>query len=278
MRTATTGQETNGLEASPSTQPDGDPGVAMNRRDVLVGSLAALGGTAAGAIAYRELDAPNRLHVREFVQHARSIVEKRHQQNSATVAALKAKYETVVFGKARVWDLVEKLALCTDETDASLFCTSQFIHVQQVLEGMERDGIHDRDLLLAALIHDVGKILLLTGELPENIVGLTERISEAPHNAGLDRLVFQFGHGEMVYSRFKDHVPEHLAWLLRYHGTSMKDVEPFLNEKDRQYRDRYLKPFRRYDNGTKSYTHLPKVKLAKYRDLIEETFPQPILF
>src|SRR5271168_2139299 len=118
MRTATTGQERNGLETGDSTEPDGERGLAVNRRDVLVGSLAALGGTATGVIAYRELDAPNRLHVREFVQHARSIVGKRHQQNSATVAALKAKYETAVFGKARVWDLVEKLALCTDETDA----------------------------------------------------------------------------------------------------------------------------------------------------------------
>jgi hypothetical protein len=205
-------------------------------------------------------------------------LERRYQQNTATVAALKSKYETPVFGKARVWDLIEKLAFCIDTSDASLFCTSQFVHVQQVLEGMERDSIQDRDLLIAALVHDVGKILLLTDELPENIVGVTARINEATQGAGLDHLVFQFGHGEMIYSRMKDHVPEHLAWLLRYHGTVLADLEPFLSGKDRQYRDRYLIPFQKYDGGTKSYNHLPKVDLARYRSLIEETFPQPILF
>src|ERR1017187_6633099 len=66
-----------------------------------------------------------------FVHHGNSIIEKHYQQSTATVAALKAKYETAVFGKARVWDLIEKLALCIDETDSSLYCTSQLIHVQQ---------------------------------------------------------------------------------------------------------------------------------------------------
>ncbi len=250
----------------------------VGRRDFLIGGVAALGGAAAGGLAYRELVPRDKRLGREFTHHGNSILEKHYRQTSATVAGLKAKYETPVFGKARVWDLIGKLALCVDETDSSLYCTSQFVHVQQVLEGMQRDGIQDRDLLIAALIHDVGKILLLTDELPENVVGLTARIGEALPGAGLDRVVFQFGHGEMVYSRFKDHVPEHLAWLLRYHGTSLADVEPFLSQKDRQYRDRYLVPFHKYDAGTKSYNHLPKVQLAQYRGLIEDAFPQPILF
>ncbi len=249
-----------------------------HRRDFLIGGISALGGAIAGGLAYRELVAPDKRNGREFVHHGNSIIEKRYRQSNATVAALKAKYETAVYGQARVWDLIGKLSLCVDETDSSLFCTSQLIHVQQVLEGMERDGIADHDLILAALIHDVGKVLLLSGELPENVLGTTARIGEAPRGAGLDHVVFQFGHGEMVYSRFKDHVPEHLAWLLRYHGTDIADLEPFLSEKDRQYRDRYLIPFHKYDVNTKSYNHLPKVQLAKYRDLIENTFPQPILF
>jgi len=248
------------------------------RRDFLVGGIAVIGGVATGGAAYRELGPKDRKFASEFYHRAHHIVDQHHKQDRETVAALKAKYETAVFGKARVWDLIQKLSLCIDESDVSLFCTSQFVHVQQVLEGMERDSIQDRDLLIAALVHDVGKVLLLTDELPENIVGTTGRISEAPHGAGLDEVVFQFGHGEMIYSRLKDHVPAHLAWLLRYHGTNLADVEPFLSEQDRQYRDRYLIPFRKYDGGTKSYNHVPKVALAKYRDLIEETFPQPILF
>ena len=266
------------MEAENPPATDHKHSAGRDRRHFLIGGIAALGGAAAGGLAYRELVPRNRALDREFIDHGNSILKKHYRQTSATVAALKAKYETPVFGKARVWDLIGKLALCVDETDSSLFCTSQFIHVEQVLEGMERDGIQDRDLLIAALIHDVGKVLLLTDELPENVLGITARISDEPKGAGLDQVVFQFGHGEMVYSRFKDHVPEHLAWLLRYHGTDIRDLDPFLNQKDRQYRDRYLIPFHKYDSGTKSYKHLPKVKLAKYRDLIEATFPQPILF
>ncbi len=258
--------------------PEQKPPLSLTRRDLLVGGVAGFGGAMAGGLLYRDLVPRDKRLSREFKSHETSIIKKHYQQNTATVAALKAKYETAVFGKARVWDLIGKLSQCVDETDSSLYCTSQFIHVQQVLEGMERDGIQDRDLILAALIHDVGKILLLTDELPENIVGATARIGEAPHGAGLDHVVFQFGHGEMVYSRFKDHVPEHLAWLLRYHGTSIEDVDPFLSATDREYRDRYLIPFRKYDGGTKSYLHVPKVNLANYRELIESTFPQPILF
>ena len=253
---------------------------AGGRRQFIVGGVAALGGALAGGLGYREYR-HSRKEFRlgaDFIDGGISILRRHHQQTRDAVAALKAKYEGAVLGKVRVWDLIEKLALCIDESDASLYCTSQFIHVQQVIEGMERDGIHDRDLLLAALIHDTGKVLLLTDELPENILGGTARISEVPKGAGLDSVVFQFGHGEMAYSRFKDHVPDHLAWLLRYHGTSISDLEPYMSEKDRQYRDRYLVPFQKYDGGTKSYNHVPKIKLAKYRDLIEETFPQPILF
>ena len=38
-----------------------------------------------------------------------------------------------------------------------------------MLEAMARDGIDDPDLLLAVLIHDVGKLLLVVGEDPANV-------------------------------------------------------------------------------------------------------------
>jgi hypothetical protein len=39
------------------------------RRDFLIGSIAALGGAAAGALAYRELVPPEKRRAREFVHH-----------------------------------------------------------------------------------------------------------------------------------------------------------------------------------------------------------------
>jgi hypothetical protein len=128
------------MEIEELTATPGKPVLTGRRRDFLIGGILALGGAAAGALAYRELVPPEKRRAREFVHHGNSIIEKHYQQSTATVAALKAKYETAVFGKARVWDLIEKLALCIDETDSSLYCTSQLIHVQQVLEGIECDA------------------------------------------------------------------------------------------------------------------------------------------
>ena len=50
-----------------------------------------------------------------------------------------------------------------------------------------------------------------------------------------------------------------------------------MDNHDRGYAERYLKPFQRYDKRFKSTTFLPRIDLAKYRALIEETFPHPIL-
>jgi hypothetical protein len=124
----------------------------------------------------------------------------------------------------------------------------------------------------------VGKVTLLTDELPENIVCRIGRIGEYPEGIGLDNVMYQFGHGEMIYSRLKGHVPDHVAWLLRYHAINVEESRPFMDDRDREYTRKYLRPFQRFDGGFKSAAHLPKIKLAKYRDLIEETFPNPILF
>src|SRR5262249_23931959 len=151
------------------------------------------------------------------------------------VAQLKAKYENAVFGRARVWDLVEKLAFCVDPTDTALLCTNQFIHVQQVLAGMEHDGIDGHDLFLVALTHDLGKVVLLTDELPERVVAPPEPIGDYRPGVGLDNVVYQFGHGEIIYSRLKDHVPAHIAWILRYHATPLSSLDPYMSSQDRIY-------------------------------------------
>jgi len=214
---------------------------------------------------------------KEFKTTARAIWARHNAQTREEIARLKRRYEGAVFGRVRVWDMVEKLALCVDPTDTTLYCTSQFIHVQQVVAAMERDGIQDRDLYIAAFTHDLGKVMLLANEAPEHVVCQPAPVGADREGIGLDNVVFQFCHPEIIYTRLKDHVPDHLAWLVRYHATSIKRAGPYMDDRDRAYAERYLKPFRRYDNGFKSTTFLPRVDLAKYRALIEETFPSPIL-
>jgi hypothetical protein len=263
------------------------------RRGFLGGGAALFGGLAGSLFGYEKHDTLSQLSHKiqglppiptaEFISEAAEIREAQRRQTLETVKQLKGKYEGPILGKARVWDLVEKLGMCVDASDDSLLMTSQYTHVQQILEGMERDGMKldhadDRDLFLVALLHDVGKVMLLNDEAPEHVVGFTSPVGEFPSGAGLDNIVLQFGHDELIYSRLKDIVPEHIAWTIRYHSISTGEVERYFNAADKAKYDRYLSKFHPYDQGMKSYTHVPRVDMAKYRALIEDTFPQPILF
>ena len=214
----------------------------------------------------------------EYIKQARIICSRHQEQTKEEVAALKKKYAQPVFGKVLVWDLIERLAQCVDPTDCSLYCTNQLIHTLQVLEGMERDGISDRNMILAALVHDLGKLLLLTGEAPENVVCFNSPISIYEEGIGLDNCVFQWNHDEFAYSRLKYHVPEHVAWLIRYHSISISECKPFMDQTDHIYTDRYLSVFAKYDQGTKSIYTLPKKNIENYREFIEQSFPDPIYF
>jgi len=215
---------------------------------------------------------------REFADEALAVSERHWKQTHQTVAALKRKYEEAVFGRQGIWELVEKLALCVDPTDGELYGASQLIHTRQVVAGMERDGVSDPDFFLAAITHDLGKVLLLTAEAPENVVGMNAPIGQYSEGGGLDQVVFQWNHDEFVYSRLKDYLPDHVAWLLRYHSILIESSRPFMDARDHAYLERYLVPFRKYDQDTKSCCLLPPQNiLDKYRDLVERTFPRSLL-
>jgi len=276
--------------------PQESPATSSRRRFLGIGVAAAVAGLTGFGAGVRFSEQPKEpllkpvqpaqpvqrprepLGSRKFKARNRAILQRHNEQTREVVERLRLKYHNAVFGKARVWDLIEKLAFCVDETDQSLYCTSQFVHVQQVLAAMEQDGIEEHDLFLAALLHDLGKVTLLTDELPENVLCSAVPIGEATHGAGLDRVIYQFCHGEIVYSRLKDHVPDHIAWVLRYHNISIEKSAPYMNERDRTYTAKYLTTFQKYDRGFKSYASMPQIDLKKYRDLIEQTFPNPILF
>jgi len=261
------------------------------RRGLILGAAAAAASGAAGvALGYRfrtelrdvkvralayPLSVPGEMD--SFRREAARIGAARARQTAEDVAALKARYEGAVLGRVRVWDLVEKLALCIDASDRRLFCASQFVHVQQILAAMEQNGIDDPDLLLLAIVHDLGKVLLLTAEAPENVVGVTRRISGGEEGAGLDRTVFQFGHGDFIASRIEGHVPEHVAWVARYHNVSLREATPLMSERERVWAERWLVPFRRFDGGFVSPYFLPRVDLSRYRELVEQAFPTPLL-
>ncbi len=265
----------------------------MNRRRLLelgAGSCAAgLAGLAVGykfhgrilavARAMSNLPTPTDTPRQRFKARADGIEERHRKQTKQDVRALKAKYESPVLGKFRVWDLIEKLSLCIDPSDNLLGVTSQYVHVCQILQVMERDKALDETMLLTALLHDLGKVALLAGEAPENVVCFTQPVEEREPEAGLDNVIFQFGHDEIAYSRIKDHVPPHVAWIVRYHSMLVGKAEKYMSPQDREYEQQYLTKFSRYDHGTKSTAFLPaEMTLDRYRDFVESHFPNPILF
>ncbi len=220
----------------------------------------------------------NRVLEREHKKYSRSIIERHWQQTRDTVVFLRKKYEKPIFGKAHVLDLLKLLAQCIDPGDTALLGLSQLTHVLQVIEGMEKDGVEDQDLLIAALVHDLGKLLLLTDESPENVICMNRPIGKYERGIGLNNCYFQWNHDEFIYSRLKDYLPEHIAWLVRYHGILIPESEPYMNEKDRSYLEKYLRIFRKYDTETKSPYQIPKKKIEDYQDLIHLYFPKPVLF
>jgi hypothetical protein len=262
----------------------------MNRRQVIKAGIAATATVAlprpsrlaAAGLAdspYAEPDTRQKAAAdkRDFMAESKRIYQLHWAQTKDDVAALRRKHEKPVLGRVQVWDVLDKLALCVDATDYNLACTNQLIHVQQVVDGMERDGIRDQDLYLAALTHDLGKVLMLAGEAQENVVCANRPIGEYAAHAGLDQVVFQWNHDEFIYSRLRDHLPDHVTWLVRYHSIDIARSEPYMDERDRRYLKQYLQPFRRYDLGTKSIWRLPPANiLDKYRPLIDQAFPAPI--
>jgi len=280
--------------AAPGEEPGRTPATAepaRSRRGMLLGGLAAVATGAAGvALGYRfrteirdiklralayPLQVPGEMAA--FRRDANAIVARRDRQTAATVATLKARYQDAVFGRVRVWDLVEKLALCIDASDLRLFCASQFVHLQQIFAAMQANGVEDPDMLLLAIIHDLGKVLLLEAAAPEDVVGITKQIAGGSPGAGLDRAIFQFGHGEFLYSRIKGLVPDHVAWVARYHNINLGETQSLMNERELRWTEKYLMPFRRFDGGFVSPYSLPRVDLARCREIVERAFPSPIL-
>lgn len=215
--------------------------------------------------------------IEDFRQRAYGIMERFRQQDEETVADLRKKYEEPIIGEVSVYRLLELLAQVIDPANFYLYSVSQLTHTLQVLESMEKAGITDREFLAATLIHDLGKISFLKGELPEHVEGGGKRpLRKHQEGIGLDNCSFTWDHSDIVHARFKPYVSEHIAWLLRYHSITPACV-PLMNSRDRELYERYYKTFVVHDR-TFIYYHLPANRLDKYRGILDEYFPEKILF
>lgn len=215
---------------------------------------------------------------RAFRRTARKILSRRYQQSTADVTALAVKYEKPVFGSITVMELLEKMRQVSDPTDTRLGGEHQLTHTLQALESMENAGVTDEDMRLAIVLHDLGKLLYLVNEAPENVFGMKSPIGEHAPGVGLDQVSFQWNHDDFVYTRFKDKVSEPVVWLLRYHSIIISECEQYMNARDKEYTDCYLYEFQFHDQDSKSIFNPPRKDLNSYRSWIESCFPDPIMF
>jgi hypothetical protein len=219
-------------------------------------------------------DVPERI---AFVTSADDIHRRHRAQTREQVAALRAKYARPLHGLVNTWELLEGLGGCVDPTDVLLYGASQQLHLLQVLAAMEQDHVEDPVLLAAAMLHNLGKLLLLAGEAPEHVVGSRAPIGAHEPGGGLDQAWLQWNHGEFAYSRIKDDVDEPVAWLVCSHSTVPERCAPLFDARDRTYVARYLTAFRHYDQRFKSPFTLPRKPLAAYRALAARLLPATLV-
>jgi hypothetical protein len=212
-----------------------------------------------------------------FLEKAHEVLERHSQQTAVQAEALRARFERPVLGKLAPWDAIERLAIIIDPIDQQLWSTSQWVHVVQLLAALEVLGNDDPDFALIAMLHDMGKLVMLTGEAPENIYGRAFVLGEHEPGIGLLNVPLMFSHPEFMYMRVRDHVPDHVSWTIRHHNVQLDECEPYMDSRDREWLEQYLLPFRELDQGFKSPYRAPDIDLERYRALLESTFPDSIV-
>lgn len=214
---------------------------------------------------------------------AERAARQRYTELPATVKAdlparLEAKYrDTAVLGTVSVYDALGELAHIIDPLDPHLGAVSQLTHQLQMASLMEDDGVEET-LILCGLVHDLGKLLIKFGdEDPINVEAAGKKVPlEGELGGGLFGCTFRWDHGDFAYLRLKDYAAPEVAWVVRHHSLDLPACEPYMNDQDRAYAERYLKPFMYYDERKDIYA-LPKKGLEDYRSLIDRAFPGKIV-
>ncbi|KAL6585103.1 Inositol oxygenase 1 [Orobanche minor] len=210
-----------------------------------------------------------------------------------------------------IWECCELLNEVVDESDPDLD-EPQIQHLLQTAEAIRKDFPNEDWLHLTALIHDLGKVLLLPafGELPQwAVVGDTFPVGCAfdesiVHNkyfkenpdsddptyntkfgvyekrCGLDNVFMSWGHDDYMYMVAKENrstLPSSGLFIIRYHSFYALHrsgaYKHLMNEEDEENL-KWLKIFNKYDLYTKSKIRVDVEKVKPYYlSLIEKYFP-----
>ncbi|MDQ3279191.1 MAG: inositol oxygenase [Bacteroidota bacterium] len=253
--------------------------------------------------AYRNYDSPERDTVREFY---------RLNHTYQTYAFVQQKREEFLsFSKREmtVWDAFEFLNQLVDDSDPDTDL-SQMQHLLQTSEAIRQDG-HPDWMVLAGLMHDMGKVLCLFGEPQWAVVGDTfpvgcaysdkivypEFFTNNPDydnpqynttfgvytpNCGLRNVHMSWGHDEYIYQMMKDYLPEPALYMLRYHSFYAQHREGaysyLLDDHDHKMFE-WVKLFNPYDLYSKSPTPPDwNVLQPYYENLVQKYLPRTLKF
>ena len=223
-------------------------------------------------------------------------------QDDETSARLVEKWNRTMFGgRPRVLDLLTLLHFTTDRSDAVLGYTSQLVHALQVYAAVsnvtdiifdKRDAQYRRDMRLAALIHDLGKLLSLFGEADAH-VDCTNRALAVDAGGGLNAIRAQFNHDEYGYLKLRGlGLPRRVELVIRFHSLfdlrnatvpddfAMPWLQPAMNLYDMDLNPAdarahaFILHFSHYDQKAKRATdYIPDVELVEIEALLVEAFP-----
>jgi inositol oxygenase len=223
------------------------------------------------------------------------------------VRAKKQQYGALRKGRMSLWEALDYLNTLVDESDPDTDLT-QIEHLLQTSEAIRKDG-HPRWMVLAGLLHDLGKVLCLYGEPQWAVVGDTfpvgcaysekivlheffrdnpdsrvpeyqTRLGVYQENCGLDNVDLSWGHDEYIYMVTRDYLPEEALYMLRYHsfypGHLERAYDFLMDDKDRAMFE-WVRKFNPYDLYSKS-AQRPDLAALKpyYEELVAEYFPEKI--
>lgn len=223
------------------------------------------------------------------------------------VLAKKRQYGAKTRSEMSIWEALDYLNTLVDESDPDTDL-SQIEHNLQAAEAIRRDG-NPRWMILAGLVHDLGKVLCLYGEPQWAVVGDTfpvgcawsdkivfpeffrdnpdsrvpeyqTRLGVYEQGCGLSKVDLSWGHDEYLYQVVKDYLPEEALYMIRYHSFYPWHREGqygyLMDEKDRAMLP-WVQKFNPYDLYSKS-AERPRLADVKpfYEELVAEYFPPKI--
>jgi inositol oxygenase len=250
---------------------------------------------------FRKFDDSAPTGVREFYRLNHS------QQTRDFVLAKKREYTSLQRSRMGIWEALDYLNTLVDDSDPDTDL-SQIEHCLQTAEAIRADG-HPRWMVLAGLLHDLGKVLCLYGEpqwavvgdtfpvgcawsdkivFPElfrdnpdsHVPGYQTRLGVYEEGCGLDRVDLSWGHDEYMYHVVKDYLPEEAQYMIRYHsfypGHRENEYGYLMDDKDRAMFE-WVRKFNPYDLYSKS-AQRPQLGEVKpyYDELVAEYFPDKI--